>query len=240
MHSPLEQFEIKTLIPLHFGDVDLSFTNSSLFMFLSLVFIFTLLTYGTRKISLVPSRLQSLNEMLFELVEDLVVGTSGPDARKYIPFVFTIFMFILTCNLLGMIPYSFAVTTHIAVTFSMAIVVFLGITLIGFIRHGFHFLSLFLPKGTPVVMAPLMVFTEVFAYFVRPFSLSLRLAANMTAGHIVMKVIASFALMSGVLGVLPFALLTLLTGFEIFVAVLQAYIFTILSCVYLSDAIKLH
>lgn len=240
MHSPLEQFEIKPLIPFNYGNIDLSFTNSSLFMVLSLACIFALLFLGIRKASLIPSRLQSINEMLFEMVEDLVVGTSGPDARKYIPFIFTIFMFILTCNLLGMIPYSFAVTTHIAVTFAMAIVVFIGITLIGFIRHGFHFLSLFLPQGTPLVMAPLMVFTEVFAYFVRPFSLSLRLAANMTAGHIVMKVIASFALMAGILGVLPFALLVMLTGFELFVAVLQAYIFTILSCVYLSDAIKLH
>jgi F-type H+-transporting ATPase subunit a len=209
-------------------------------MLLSLVSIFMLLTIGVRKLSLIPSRLQSANEMLFELVEELVIGTSGTDGRKYIPFIFSIFMFILTCNLLGMIPGSFAVTTHIAVTFAMAIVVFLGITLIGIIRHGFHFLSLFVPQGTPIWLMWLIIPIEVFSYFIRPFSLSLRLAANITAGHIVMKVIASFVLMLGVFGVVPLALLTLLTGFEIVVAILQAYIFTILSCIYLSDAIKLH
>jgi F-type H+-transporting ATPase subunit a len=139
-----------------------------------------------------------------------------------------------------MLPLSFTVTSHIIVTFAMAIVVFIGVTIIGFARHGFHYLSLFLPSGTPMVMAPLMIFTELFAYMVRPVSLSVRLAANMTAGHIVMKVIASFVIMAGIAGVLPFALLFALTGFEIFVAVLQAYIFTILSCVYLTDAIKLH
>jgi F-type H+-transporting ATPase subunit a len=240
MHSPLEQFQIKPLIPIHFGNFDLSFTNSSVFMLLSLVSIFMLLTIGVRKLSLIPSRLQSANEMLFELVEELVIGTSGTDGRKYIPFIFSIFMFILTCNLLGMIPGSFAVTTHIAVTFAMAIVVFLGITLIGIIRHGFHFLSLFVPQGTPIWLMWLIIPIEVFSYFIRPFSLSLRLAANITAGHIVMKVIASFVLMLGVFGVVPLALLTLLTGFEIVVAILQAYIFTILSCIYLSDAIKLH
>lgn len=240
MHSPLEQFKIKALIPLQIGNFDLSFTNSSLFMFLSLAFIFALLTIGTRKISLIPSRLQSANEMLFELVEDLVIGTSGPDARKYIPFIFSIFMFILSCNLLGLLPGSFAVTTHIAVTFSMAIVVFLGVTLVGIIRHGFHFLSLFVPQGSPIWLMWLIIPIEILSYFIRPFSLSLRLAANITAGHIMMKVIASFVLMLGIFGILPLTLLTLLTGFEIVVAILQAYIFTILSCIYLSDAIKLH
>ena len=170
----------------------------------------------------------------------MILGTAGEDAKKYIPFVFTLFMFILTCNLLGMLPFSFTVTSHIIVTFGMAIVVFVGVTIIGFMRHGFHYLSLFLPSGTPIAMAPLMIFTEFFAYMVRPVSLSVRLAANMTAGHIVMKVIASFVIMAPIIGVVPFALLTVLTGFELFVAVLQAYIFTILSCVYLTDAVKLH
>lgn len=240
MSSPLHQFEITPLVNLEILGHDVSFTNSSLMMVFGLLFIFFMLGLSAYKTKAIPSRMQILGESLYGLINDMILGTAGEDAKKYIPFVFTLFMFILTCNLLGMLPFSFTVTSHIIVTFGMAIVVFVGVTLIGFMRHGFHYLSLFLPSGTPIAMAPLMIFTEFFAYMVRPVSLSVRLAANMTAGHIVMKVIASFVIMAPIIGVVPFALLTVLTGFELFVAVLQAYIFTILSCVYLTDAVKLH
>lgn len=240
MHNPLEQFELYKLIPMSIAGHDISFTNSSLYMLLAVIAIFAILGLSVRKISASPTRIQAAGEMFYELIDGMIAGTAGPEAKKYIPFMFSLFMFILTCNLLGMIPFTFTVMSHVMVTFVMGMTVFIGITIIGLARHGFHFFSYFLPSGTPAVMAPLMVFTELFAYMVRPVSLSVRLAANMTAGHIVMKVIAGFVAMFPVFAVFPFALLTFLTGFEIFVAILQAYIFTILSCVYLGDAINLH
>lgn len=241
MHSPLEQFKIQPYVHFELFGHDLSFTNSSLFMFLSVFAIFLFLGFSVRNAKLIPGRLQSAGEMAYNFIESMINETVGEQAKKFIPLIFTIFMFVLSCNLLGMIPFTFTVTSHIIVTFAMAIFVFLGVTLVGFVRHGWHYLSLFLPAGVPVVMAPLMIVIELVAYLVRPVSLSIRLAANMTAGHIVMKVIASFVIMGGfIIGPIPFAFLTILTGFEIFVAVLQAYIFAILSCVYLSDAINLH
>lgn len=259
LHDPLEQFKIKTLFQFNVGGVDIVFTNSALFLAITLMILLALYILGQssakRKIKLIdsdresvlkllPNRILAGLEFLYESVINMAESISGPKASKYVPFIFTLYIFLLICNLLGMIPGAFAVTSHIAITFSMALFVFLAITLIGFIKHGLHYFALFLPKGTPVFMAPLMFFIEMFAYLVRPVSLSLRLATNMTAGHIMLKVIASFVIMSGVLssilGVFPFALLVILTGFEIFIAILQAYIFTILSCVYLSDALNLH
>lgn len=240
MSNPLEQFKLHTLVPVEIAGYDLSFTNSSAFMVLTMFAILLLLGLSVKNIAGRPSRMQAMGEMLYELIDGMIMGTAGEKGKKYIPFMFSLFLFILTCNLLGMIPYTFTVTSHIMVTFVMGATVFVGVTIIGFARHGLHFFSYFLPQGTPAAMAPLMVFTELFAYMVRPVSLSVRLAANMTAGHIVMKVIAGFVTMFPLFAIFPFALLTFLTGFEIFVAVLQAYIFTILSCVYLSDAINLH
>ncbi len=241
MHNPLEQFEIKKIIDISIAGIDLSFTNSSLMMCIILIAGITLLFLSARKINATPSRLQSAAELFYNMVSDMVIGTAGTRGKKYIPFVFTLFLFLLLANLLGMIPYSFTVTSHLAVTLGLSTVVFIGVTVIGFIRHGTHFLSFFLPEGTPIIMAPLMIFIELFAYLARPISLSVRLAANMTAGHIILKVLASMIIMSGyLLGVLPFVLLTILSGFEIFIAVLQAYIFTILTCVYLNDALNLH
>jgi F-type H+-transporting ATPase subunit a len=165
----------------------------------------------------------------------------GPKGKKFVPLMFTLFMFILTCNLFGMIPYSFTVTSHISITFALAMMVFLLVTLLGFYLHGFHFFSLFLPAGTPWWLAPLMVVIELFAYLARPVSLSLRLAANMVAGHVLLKVVAGFVVSMAIyLKFLPIPFIVVLIGFEIFVAILQAYIFTILSCVYLNDAINLH
>jgi F-type H+-transporting ATPase subunit a len=230
MHSPLEQFEIKPLLPLELMGYNISFTNSSLLMCIAAGITFLLLFLGARKIQPHPSRLQAFSEIV-----------SGKDAKKFVPLIFSLFLFILICNLLGMIPFSFTVTSHIAVTFALAIVLFIGITMVGFARHGWHYLSLFLPHGTPAVMAPLMVAIELMSYLIRPVSLSLRLAANMTAGHVAMKVIAYLALTGGFLfGAFPFAFLCIFTGFEIFIAILQAYIFSILTCVYLRDAVQLH
>ncbi len=247
MHNPLEQFKIQKLFDISVMGYDISFTNSSFMLMLMLIASYFLFCFRVSNSSLIPSRLQIVREMFYGLITNMVKDTAGDEAKKYIPFIFTLFIFILVCNSLGMFPYAFTVTSHIAVTFAMAAFIFVSVTVIGFARHGFHYLSLFLPSGTPIFMAPLMIFTEIFAYFVRPVSLSLRLAANMTAGHIVLKVIASFVammltagLVSGVASVLPFSLLVLLMGFELFVAILQAYIFTILTCIYLTDAIKLH
>lgn len=241
MHNPLEQFEIKPIMPLNIAGYDVSFTNSSLFMTITLFAVFLFLGLSVKKLNEYPSRLQASGEMLYNFICGMIDETAGEKAKPFMPFMLTLFMFIITCNLLGMIPFSFTVTSHIAVTFAMAITIFTAITLLGFFKHGFHFLTLFVPKGAPMFLAPLMIIIEFIAYLVRPISLSIRLAANMMAGHIVMKVIASLILMFGIIiGLLPFALLTILVGFEIFVAVLQAYIFTILTCVYLSDALNLH
>jgi F-type H+-transporting ATPase subunit a len=241
MHSPLEQFKIKALMQFDLLGFDVSFTNASLFMVLALIGSVGFLGISVRKKAIVPGRLQTISEMVYELVDNMIEGTIGTEGKSYMPIIFTLFIFILFCNLMGMVPFSFTVTSHIIVTFALATCVFVAVTLLGFIRHGFHYLSLFLPEGTPVAMAPLMILIELFSYLSRPVSLSVRLAANMTAGHIVIKLLASFTIMGGFfIGIFPFAFLTILQGFEIFVAVLQAYIFTILTCVYLNDAIHLH
>lgn len=241
MHSPLEQFEVKNIINLELFGVDISFSNSSLVIMLTIVASIVFLGLSVRKRALIPGRLQTAGEMMYELVEGIIEGATGVEGKRYMPIVFTVFMFVLFCNLLGMVPYSFTVTSHIIITFAIAAVIFIAITILGFVRHGLHYFSLFLPEGTPALLAPLMVLIELFSYLSRPVSLAVRLAANMTAGHIVMKLLASFTIMGGLtLGIFPFAFLTIMQGFEIFVAILQAYIFTILSCVYLNDAINLH
>lgn len=241
LHSPLEQFEIKRLTTLNLGNVDASFTNSSVFMILAMVAITLFVLIGMRSRAMVPGRWQSMVELSYELVANMIRDNVGQAGRKYFPFIFTLFMFILFCNLIGMIPYSFTVTSHIAVTFALAFVVFLGVTLIGLIRHGFHFLSLFVPSGVPWWLLPILVPIEIISYFVRPISLSVRLFANMMAGHTMVKVFAGFVIALGVLGGwAPLIFIVALTGLEIGVAILQAYVFTILTCLYLNDAINLH
>jgi F-type H+-transporting ATPase subunit a len=240
IHNPLDQFLIKKIIPIEVAGLDVSFTNASLFMIFCLLTAMLFFFTSLRKRDLVPTRLQSAAEALYEMAEGMVTGSAGDKAKRYVPYIFTLFLFILICNLMGMLPYSYTVTSHFAVTFALSMTVFIAITIIGFVRHGLHYLSLFLPQGTPMVMAPLIIFIEFFAYLVRPVSLSLRLTANMMAGHIVLKVLASFVIMAGVVGIFPLALLTILIGFEIFIAVLQAYIFAILTCAYLNDAVNLH
>ena len=240
-HGPLAQFEIKTLIPLQIGDTNVSFTNSSLFMALAVGLAILFLVLGMRKRDLVPGRWQSMAEISYEFIANLLRDTVGTEGRKYFPFVFSLFMFILFGNLLGMVPYSFTFTSHVVVTFAMAITVFLGVTILGFVKHGMHFFSFFVPPGVSVILWPLMIPIEIISYLSRPISLSVRLFANLTAGHTMLKVFAGFVISLGVVGgILPLAFVVALTGLEFLIAFLQAYVFTILTCFYINDAIHLH
>jgi len=239
--NPLAQFEIITLVPIQLGGVDASFTNSGLFMVLAVTAITLFLTLGMRSHRLVPGRWQSMAELSYEFIAGMVRDNVGTEGRPYFPFIFSLFMFILFANLIGLVPYSFTFTSHIIVTFAMAITVFLGVTVIGIVRHGLRFFTLFLPKGVPMAMAPLLIPIEIVSYLSRPVSLSIRLFANMMAGHTMLKVFAGFVVPLGILGGwAPLAVDVALTGFEFLVAVLQAYVFTILTCLYLNDAINLH
>ncbi len=239
--NPLEQFTVKTLVPIQLGEVDASLTNAGLFMVITVVAISAFLMIGMRQRSLVPGRMQSLAELGYEFIAGMIRDNVGSEGRKYFPFIFSLFMFILFANLIGLIPYAFTFTSHIAVTFSMALFVFLGVTIIAIARHGLHFFSFFLPSGVPVVMAPVLVPIEVLSYLSRPISLSIRLFANMMAGHTMMKVFAGFIIPLGILGGwAPLTVDVALTAFELLVAFLQAYVFTVLTCLYLNDAIHLH
>lgn len=240
MASPVEQFKLKSLVPFELGGVDLSYTTSSLWMTITVVGVTVFLTLSMRGGRLVPGRWQSMAEMSYEFIANMIRENVGAEGRKYFPFIFTLFMFILVGNLMGMIPFAYTFTSQIIVTFAMAATIFIGVTVIGLLRHGLHFFSLFVPSGTPLILAPLLIPIEVISYFVRPVSLSVRLFANMMAGHTMMKVFGGFTVLLGVLGVAPIILLVALTGFEIMVAVLQAYVFTVLTCLYLNDAIHLH
>lgn len=247
-HSPLDQFNIKVIQPLPelFG-YNIDFTNASFAMVLASLLAYLFLRFGMKNRALVPDRMQSVVEVTYEFVSNTLRENAGEEARPYFPFIFTLFMFVLMCNLLGMVPYQFTATSHIVVTFALAASVFVGVTLVALVKHGTKFFGFFLPAGTPWWMAPLMYLIELFAYMARPVSLSIRLTANMVAGHILLKVIAGFVVsmiaggvLLGIFSTLPFALLVVLTGFEIGIAILHAYIFTVLSCVYLNDALHLH
>lgn len=241
-HSPLSQFEIHPLIDLpRLAGFDISFTNSSAYMVLTVLAALTFMSGGIRSRSLVPSRWQSMAELVYEFVANMIRENVGSEGRKYFPAIFTLFLFVLFGNLWGMIPGSFTITSHFIVTFALAIVMFIGVTVLGVVRHGVKFAGFFLPTGTPLFLAPLMIPIEILSYLSRPISLSMRLGANMMIGHMLMKVVAGFVLMGGLaLGWLPFGFLVIFTGFEIFIALLHAYIFTVLTCVYLNDALHLH
>ncbi len=240
-HSPLTQFEVKKIVDIKLGKYDLSFTNSALYMFISTFLIIVFMLFATRKKSLVPSRMQTCAEGLFNFINDLVKGSVGDEGRKFFPLIFSLFTFILICNFLGMTPYSFTSTSQVAVTLSIALLCFLVITIYAISRNGLGgFIHMFLPAGVPWWMAPLIFLIELFSFLIRPITLSVRLFANMVAGHVLLKVIAGFIISLGFLGILPFAFSILMTGFELFVAVLQAYIFAILVCAYLSETMKAH
>ncbi|MFO1189443.1 MAG: F0F1 ATP synthase subunit A [Alphaproteobacteria bacterium] len=239
-HSPLEQFRIKPLVDLQIGGLDASFTNSSLMMVVAVALIGAFLALSMRSGSLVPGRLQSISELIYEFVSKLIDETVGHQGRRYFPIIFTLFVFILIGNMLGMLPYSFTFTSHIAVTFAMALVVFVAVTILGFAKHGMHFFTFFVPPGAPIFMWPLLIPIEIISYLSRPVSLSVRLFANMLAGHTLLKVFAGFVVALGAAGVVPLAFIVALTGLEILIAFLQAYVFAILTCLYINDALHLH
>lgn len=240
-HGPIAQFEIKKIFDWHLGGYDVSFTNSSLFMVLALAAIVLFLLFASNGRNLIPTRLQSMAELLYEFIAKMVKDNIGEDGMKYFPWVFSIFIFILVLNLLGMIPGGFTVTSHIIVTFAFAAMVWLGATIIGFARHGIGYLKLFVPHGVPVVLLPIVVPIELISYFIRPISHSVRLFANMMAGHTMLKVFAGFAVMLPVWGkIAPAGFMVAFTGLELVVAILQAFIFTVLTCIYLNDAVNMH
>ncbi len=238
--NPLEQFVIEPIVKLHIGSVDVSYTNSALLMTIAIVLIAALLIGGTRRAALVPGRLQSAAEMAYEFVAGMVRENIGHDGMEFFPLVFSIFMFVLFGNMLGLIPFSFTFTSHIVVTFALALFVFALVTAVAFIKHGIRFFGFFFPSGAPVVMAPILIPIEIVSYLSRPVSLSIRLFANMMAGHTMMAVFAGFVIAVPLFGFFPVLINVALYGLEVIVAALQAYVFTILTCLYLRDAVHLH
>jgi len=238
--NPMHQFEVYKIGPeINLGGLNLSFTNASLFMAISSILILLFLFLGTKKKSLVPTKIQFITEASYTFIAKMINDTAGSSAKSFFPFIFTLFMFVLFANMVGMLPYSFTVTSHIIVTFVLAAIVFIGVTILGFIKHGFKYLGLFVPKGVPIILLPLIVVIEIISYLSRPVSLSVRLFANMMAGHTMLKVFGGFVISLGLLGGwLPLGFSVALTGLEILVAFLQAYVFAILTCIYLNDALN--
>jgi F-type H+-transporting ATPase subunit a len=243
--DPIHQFEIKNFFVLtRIGGHEIAFTNSALYMVLAVAVISLLMIGATASRALVPGRMQSIAEISYEFVANTLRQSAGTEGMKFFPLVFTLFMFILAVNLLGMIPYTFTVTSHIIITVSLALLVFVTVIVYGFWKNGLHFFKLFVPSGIPIVILPLVTFIEILSFISRPISHSVRLFANMLAGHITLKVFAGFVTMLGAAGflgwmgaVLPLGLTVALTALELLVAFLQAYVFAILTCIYLNDAI---
>ena len=237
---PMEQFEIKPLVHLELGGYDISFTNSAMWMVIAGVLVTLFLTLAMRRKALVPGRLQSMAEMCYETIANMLRDNVGQEGRRYFPLIFSLFMFLLFGNLLGLLPHSFTFSSHIIVTFFMALVIFIAVTIIGFSIHGLHYLRMFFPHGAPGWTAVILIPIELVSYLSRPISLGVRLFANMTVGHVLLKVIAGFVILMGIAGVVPLAFLVGITALEFLVAILQAYVFTILTCIYLHDAIHMH
>lgn len=243
-NDPIHQFHIVKWIPIELGGVDFSFTNSSAFMVATAVAAGAVLYAGTSQRALVPGRLQSMSEMAYEFVANMLRDSAGKQGLKFFPLVFSLFMFVLVANLFGLFPYFFTVTSHIIVTFALAMLVIGTVVVYGFAKHGFGFLKLFVPHGIPGVLVPLVVLIEVISFLSRPISLSVRLFANMLAGHITLKVFAGFVASLSALGavgvagaILPLIMTVAITALEFLVAFLQAYVFAVLTCMYLNDAL---
>jgi F-type H+-transporting ATPase subunit a len=245
MIDPIEQFNIEKLFTIgHLGNQEIAFTNSSAYMFGSVALISLLMIGGSAGRRLVPGRFQSMAELSYEFVANTIRSSAGSEGMKFFPLVFSLFMFIMVSNMIGIIPYTFTVSSHIIVTVALALLVFLTVLVYGFYKNGLKFFKLFVPSGVPIVILPLVVLIEIISFLSRPVSHSVRLFANMLAGHITLKVFASFVTMLGAFGVvgwagavLPLALTVALTALELLVAFLQAYVFTILTCIYINDAI---
>jgi F-type H+-transporting ATPase subunit a len=249
MANPMEQFQVETIKPLEVAGYDVSFTNSSLWMAIALVAISVFLFVGTAKPQLIPNRWQAAVEYLYDFVRKMLDENVGPEGRRFAPLIFAIFIFVLTCNLLGLIPWigAFTPTSHITVTLGLALIVFITVCIVGFARHGLHFFSLFWPKGSGVILGAFVFVIEFLSFLSRPFTLAIRLFANMTAGHVLLKVFGTFVVTLGsfgalpyVFGILPLGVNIALTALEILIAVVQAYVFALLASLYLNDAINLH
>ena len=243
-NDPIQQFQIQKLFPIEVGGMDLSFTNSSLFMVLTVAATSAFLIFSTSGRGLVPSRVQSVSEMMYEFVAGTLRSAAGTEGMRFFPLVFSLFMFVLVANLFGMFPYFFTVTSHIIVTFALAMLVILTVIIYGFMKNGMKFLKLFVPSGVPGALIPLVTLIEVISFLSRPISLSVRLFANMLAGHITLKVFSGFVVSLSAMGavgifgsILPLGMTVALTALEFLVAFLQAYVFTVLTCMYLNDAI---
>jgi len=245
--NPIHQFVIKDKVELSLFGVDVSYTNSAMWMTIALAVSVVFFVMATRKRSMVPNRMQTVLEMTYMFIADMVRNTIGAKGAAYFPFIFSLFMFILMGNLLGLVPGAFTYTSHLAVTGGMALLIFFMVIAFGLVNHGFKFFSLFAPAGVPWFIYPLLVPIEVVSFFVRPLTLSVRLFANMMAGHIMLKVVAGFAIGAAtmgsgyvLLGIFPVMVNFALMAFELLVAVIQAYVFAILACVYLKDTVELH
>lgn len=239
--DPMSQFEIFGLFSMLDEPIGtFTFTNSSLWMTFVVLAASLIFVVGASGRAVVPTRLQSMAEVSYDFVRRMVRDNAGDEGLKYFPIVFTLFIFVLFSNMLGLIPYSFTVTSHLAVTATLALGVFITVTTIGFMKHGLHFFSFFVPKDCPAPLLVLLVPIEIISYFVRPVSHSIRLGANMLAGHAVLKVFAGFVAPMFIGGALPLAMMVAVYGLEVLVAVVQAYIFTILTCIYLNDALHMH
>ena len=244
MADPIHQFIIQDIVPIHIGGVDLSFTNSALWMVIAAGLSTSVLTLAMRGASMVPGRLQVFAENMYGFIANMVRENTGHEGMRYFPFIFTLFSVVLMGNMLGMVPYSFTYTSHLAVTAGLAVFIFLFVTVLGFVRHGAHFFHFFSPPGVPLALKFLVIPLEVVSYMTRPITLSMRLFANMMAGHLVLKVFAGFCVslmsLTVIASIVPMAFNVMMIAFEFMIAFLQAYVFTILTCIYFKDAIDMH
>lgn len=240
MSNPMEQFVIKPIIPIKIGDIDISFTNSALFMVLAVVVSTLLLGFCIRKRTIIPSVAQSVPETIYEFINSLIKENVGTEGLKYFPFIFTVFLFVAFGNMLGLLPYAFTFTSHLAAVGGLSLIALLFNVIIGIKNKKWGYLRTFMPKGIPAALAPLIIPIEMISFLSKPFSLTVRLVANMTVGHIMLKIIAGFVLALGVGGIIPIVFNSGIVVFELFIALLQAFIYTVLSCIYLGDAIHSH
>ena len=240
MSNPLEQFVIKPIIPIKAEGIDISFTNSSLFMLLSVAVFFLLFTFCLRHRTIIPSRSQSISECIYLFVSGLIKDNIGPDGLKYFSFIFSLFLFVAFGNMLGLTPYAFTFTSHVTAVGTLSLLALLFNISVGIKKRGWGYLRTFMPKGIPWPLAPLIVPIETISLLSKPFSLTVRLAANMTVGHIMLKILAGFVVGLSVLGAIPLLFSSCIVAFEFFIAVLQAFIYTVLSCIYLGDALRGH
>lgn len=240
MSNPMEQFTVKPIIPLEFKGIDISFTNSALCMVIAVVASTLLLGLCIRKRSIIPTAAQSIPESLYSFISSLIKENVGREGMKYFSFIFSLFLFVAFGNLIGLFPYAFTYTSHLAAVGGLSVIALLVNVCIGIKKKKLGFLRTFLPRGIPLALAPLIIPIEMISYLSKPFSLTVRLVANMTVGHIMLKIIAGFILALGIGGIIPFAFDACIIVFEIFIAVLQAFIYTVLSCIYLGDALHEH